>query len=370
MAMTGRKFQAPNSSKPRYGFNGKENDNEVKGEGNQQDYGMRIYDPRLGRFLSEDPLVRKFPMLTPYQFASNNPIWNIDIDGLEGGPANQTGLEYIVRIMDRDGIIKNDPAGTKYKYSTTESTLPHQDIFKVSGTVTTGTITMDQSGPCCPTIVRTVTYRDVSPKGSTEPRLVLWAFSEKIDGPRNLQQTNIPPAQTNSQTVPASFNTASYQSGKMIGSVAGTDPTQLDAPGQAALNTAAVGLVPTTVVGTPVAGVNAAGIPTTSVTTTTTSSIVTVNVSAGRFGGTPPPPGAAVNRLLQGRQNSIITGLEAAGIPRANIVPGTLTPNTNPAVNLNATTTTTTTTTTTAQCPNSPSSCNPPPTDINKTWQR
>src|SRR5690606_9621159 len=39
----------------RYGFNGKENDNEVKGEGNQQDYGMRIYDTRLGRFLSVDP---------------------------------------------------------------------------------------------------------------------------------------------------------------------------------------------------------------------------------------------------------------------------------------------------------------------------
>jgi hypothetical protein len=34
----------------RYGFNGKENDNKVKGEGNQQDYGMRVYDPRLGRF--------------------------------------------------------------------------------------------------------------------------------------------------------------------------------------------------------------------------------------------------------------------------------------------------------------------------------
>ena len=39
----------------RYGFNGKENDNDAKGTGNQQDYGMRIYDPRLGRFLSVDP---------------------------------------------------------------------------------------------------------------------------------------------------------------------------------------------------------------------------------------------------------------------------------------------------------------------------
>ncbi|HWJ29919.1 MAG TPA: hypothetical protein VNS32_25490, partial [Flavisolibacter sp.] len=40
----------------RYGFNGKENDDEVKGEGNQQDYGMRVYDTRLGKFLSVDPL--------------------------------------------------------------------------------------------------------------------------------------------------------------------------------------------------------------------------------------------------------------------------------------------------------------------------
>ena len=67
----------------RYGFNGKENDNEVKGEGNQQDYGMRIYDGRLGRFLSVDPLTKSYPMLTPYQFASNRPIDGIDLDGLE-----------------------------------------------------------------------------------------------------------------------------------------------------------------------------------------------------------------------------------------------------------------------------------------------
>jgi len=68
----------------RYGFNGKENDNEVKGSGNQQDYGMRIYDPRLGRFLSTDPLTKSYPMLTPFQYASNNLVWMIDLDGLEG----------------------------------------------------------------------------------------------------------------------------------------------------------------------------------------------------------------------------------------------------------------------------------------------
>src|SRR5205814_6261773 len=86
MMMPNRKYI--DSGGYRYGFNGKENDNEVKGEGNQQDYGMRIYDPRVGRFLSVDALTRSYPMLTPYQFASNNPIQNIDIDGLEGGASN------------------------------------------------------------------------------------------------------------------------------------------------------------------------------------------------------------------------------------------------------------------------------------------
>ncbi|MFD1631046.1 putative toxin [Pseudopedobacter beijingensis] len=80
--MPGRSFSL-NSSSYRYGFNGKENDNEVKGEGNQQDYGMRIHDTRLGRFLSVDPVTDEYPELTPYQFASNRPLDGIDRDGLE-----------------------------------------------------------------------------------------------------------------------------------------------------------------------------------------------------------------------------------------------------------------------------------------------
>ena len=81
--MNGRDFTNPGAQAYRYGFNGKENDNEVKGAGNQQDYGMRIYDPRIGKFLSVDPITAEYPMLTPYQFASNRPIGAIDLDGLE-----------------------------------------------------------------------------------------------------------------------------------------------------------------------------------------------------------------------------------------------------------------------------------------------
>jgi RHS repeat-associated protein len=85
----------------RFGFNGKENDNEVKGTGNQQDYGMRIYDPRLGRFLSADPLIvqgQKYAWYSPYQFAGNKPILCIDLDGLED-------IAYIYKMEGDEKVL-------------------------------------------------------------------------------------------------------------------------------------------------------------------------------------------------------------------------------------------------------------------------
>ena len=79
MVMPGRTYSATNQY--RYGFNGKENDKDISAGG--QDYGMRIYDTRLGKFLSVDPLSKSYPWYTPYQFAGNKPIVFIDRDGLE-----------------------------------------------------------------------------------------------------------------------------------------------------------------------------------------------------------------------------------------------------------------------------------------------
>ena len=95
--MPGRKYSAGTGY--RYGFNGKENDNEVKGESSQQDYGMRIYDPRIGKFLSVDPISSKYPELTPYQFASDRPIDGVDEDGLEWAK----GRDPIDRFWRGDG---------------------------------------------------------------------------------------------------------------------------------------------------------------------------------------------------------------------------------------------------------------------------
>ena len=84
MLMPNRSYTA--GSQFRYGFNGKENDNDVKGTGNQQDYGMRIYDPRIGKFLSVDPLADTYPWNSPYSYAEGDPVNFKDLDGAEQQP--------------------------------------------------------------------------------------------------------------------------------------------------------------------------------------------------------------------------------------------------------------------------------------------
>ncbi|MGZ3890565.1 MAG: RHS repeat domain-containing protein [Mucilaginibacter sp.] len=75
------------SSAYRYSFNDKEQDGEsVSTSGNTQDYGMRIYNPSLGKWLSVDPLVDKYPWQSPYISMDNNPIYKNDLSGMSATP--------------------------------------------------------------------------------------------------------------------------------------------------------------------------------------------------------------------------------------------------------------------------------------------
>lgn len=67
----------------RFGFNGQEKDNEVKGVGNSLDFAFRIYDSRLGKFLSVDPLSKEYPWNSTYAFAENRVIDGKDLEGKE-----------------------------------------------------------------------------------------------------------------------------------------------------------------------------------------------------------------------------------------------------------------------------------------------
>jgi RHS repeat-associated protein len=65
----------------RYQYNGKEL-NEDLGV-NWYAYGFRYYDAALARFTGVDPLAEQMPELSVYNYASNSPIGNIDLHGLQ-----------------------------------------------------------------------------------------------------------------------------------------------------------------------------------------------------------------------------------------------------------------------------------------------
>ena len=107
--MPGRQYIS-SSGDYRFGFNGKEEDSEgMGGGGSTYDYGFRIYNPQLAKFLSVDPLGSSFPYYTPYQFAGNKPIVAVDLDGLEefvfhyfleDGKLTKLRLEYVNDTKD------------------------------------------------------------------------------------------------------------------------------------------------------------------------------------------------------------------------------------------------------------------------------
>ena len=80
-------------------FNGKEDDQEW-GSSLVQDYGFRLYNPGIGKFLSVDPLRKQYPELTPYQFASNTPVAAIDLDGLEAFPVIEFAKGFVQPFVE------------------------------------------------------------------------------------------------------------------------------------------------------------------------------------------------------------------------------------------------------------------------------
>lgn len=98
----GRNYSS--SENYRFGFNGKEGDSEVKGEGNSYTTEFRQYDPRLGKWLSIDPEARSFPWSSPYVSMSNNPISRVD-------PLGNSDGHYV----DEDGNYLGEDGNTSDK---------------------------------------------------------------------------------------------------------------------------------------------------------------------------------------------------------------------------------------------------------------
>lgn len=67
----------------KYLYNGKEKQDDALSSTalDEYDYSWRMYDPQLGRFHIQDRLAEKYWDFSPYQYAANNPILYIDVNG-------------------------------------------------------------------------------------------------------------------------------------------------------------------------------------------------------------------------------------------------------------------------------------------------
>lgn len=94
---TSEKFTNPY----RFGFNGMERDDETYGKGNALDFGARIYDSRLGRWLSVDPLQQKYPNTGLYAAMGSNPLYFIDCDGRYIIPTNLFLKSHLGEVVQK-----------------------------------------------------------------------------------------------------------------------------------------------------------------------------------------------------------------------------------------------------------------------------
>lgn len=85
-----------NTGDYRYGFNGMEADDELKGEGNSYDFGERMYDPRVGRWFRLDGFQNLSPDHSNYSFSLNNPIYFIDADGDVARDPNGNPIYFVM----------------------------------------------------------------------------------------------------------------------------------------------------------------------------------------------------------------------------------------------------------------------------------
>ncbi len=95
----------------RYGFNGMEKDDKIKGENNSYDFGARIYDSRVGRFLSVDPISYTIYGAGRYMYAMNRPIDGIDKGGFKYESAVRWGRK---NLLNNPKMTWSDGATPKF----------------------------------------------------------------------------------------------------------------------------------------------------------------------------------------------------------------------------------------------------------------
>lgn len=106
MLLVDRTWQSTTTYK--YGFNGKENLDDVYGNDVAVDFGERYLDCRIGRWMSVDPLYKNYPWISPYADVINNPISYIDRKGKEPSLLLAGTIEDAMKYFNSKGLTTID----------------------------------------------------------------------------------------------------------------------------------------------------------------------------------------------------------------------------------------------------------------------
>ncbi len=184
----------------RFGFNGMLRDDDVRdknatytaeeGRGNSYDFGARVLNPRVGSWLSLDPLRAKYPSVSSYVFANNNPIIYVDKDGRDAililfpdykiatpiGRIGGLGHAGVLLINNKTGVTKYYEYG---RYKTYDGVAGKVQTLKTSKVV------LDKDGK--PTIESLNNVLGEISKGAGKGGRILGAYikSDQFDAMNN-----------------------------------------------------------------------------------------------------------------------------------------------------------------------------------------
>jgi RHS repeat-associated protein len=137
LTMAGISSKAAGKQYNKYKFNGKEEQRQEFSDARGLewvDYGNRMYDKQLGIWRVQDRLTEKYKVLSPYNYAANDPIKNIDGRGdsiiVTNDLKGENSIWSMFTTLTRTEIGRKEYS--KYQGSTTE------DVYIGSGQLTTG----------------------------------------------------------------------------------------------------------------------------------------------------------------------------------------------------------------------------------------